>query len=255
MRSKAGGGRLSFIDFQLPTLVDDPPEGDAWIHEIKYDGYRTQLIIERGHARAFTRNGHDWSAKYLPIVEAARGLPAKAAIIDGEAVVMNEAGLSDFSKLRSAIRWQAGRIIFVAFDLMHLDGKDLRQLPTIERKAALERLLGDTFDSAIQFSEHVQGGGMAFYASVDRIGLEGMVSKRASAPYRSGRTESWLKVKCYEETDYEVAAVLREPGRPNVAYMGDAGQGTPVCRRRLHHAQRGDARPAMGAGKRQGQTA
>jgi bifunctional non-homologous end joining protein LigD len=136
MRSKAGGDRLSFIDFQLPTLVDDPPEGDAWIHEIKYDGYRTQLVIQGGEARAFTRRGFDWSAKYLPIVEAARGLPAKAAIIDGEAVVMNEAGLSDFSKLRSAIRWQAGRIIFVAFDLMHLDGKDLRQLPTIAQGGA-----------------------------------------------------------------------------------------------------------------------
>jgi bifunctional non-homologous end joining protein LigD len=198
MRSKAGGDRLSFVEFQLPTLVDDPPEGNAWIHEIKYDGYRTQLVIEHGDARAFTRNGHDWSAKYLPIVEAARGLPAEAAIIDGEAIVMNEAGLSDFGKLRSAIRWQAGRIIFVAFDLLHLDGEDYRKEPTIERKAALEQLLGDTTHKAIQFGHHVQAGGKAFYAAADKLGLEGTVSKCASAPYRSGRTESRLKVKCYE---------------------------------------------------------
>jgi DNA ligase D-like protein (predicted ligase) len=219
MRSKADGGRLRSIEFQLPTLVAVPPAGDSWIHEIKYDGYRTQLIVERGEARAFTRNGHDWSAKYLPIVEAARGLPAKAAIIDGEAIVMNEAGLPNFGKLCSAFPWQAGRIIFVAFDLLHLDGDDLRPRPTIERKAALEKLLGDTTDCAIQFSHHVEGGGKTFYKAAEKKGLEGMVSKRARAPYRSGRTESWLKIKCYEESDYEVAAVLRAPGRPLVAYM------------------------------------
>jgi bifunctional non-homologous end joining protein LigD len=84
MRSKAGGDRLRFIEFQLPTLVDRPPEGDAWIHEIKYDGYRTEPIIDRGEARAFTRRGFDWTEKYRPIVEAAAALPAKAAIIDAQ---------------------------------------------------------------------------------------------------------------------------------------------------------------------------
>ena len=108
--------------------------------------------------------------------------------------------------------------MFVAFDLLHLNGKDLRLLPTIERKDALEKLV-DSTGGAIQFSHHITGSGHAFYEAADRMGFEGMVSKRATAPYRSGRTESWLKVKCYEETDYEVAAVLREPGRPNVAYM------------------------------------
>ena len=87
MRSKAGGDRLSFVEFQLPTLVADPPDGDGWLHEIKYDGYRTQLIIAGGHARAFTRNDHDWSAKYQPIVEAAGALPLRSAIIDGVAAV------------------------------------------------------------------------------------------------------------------------------------------------------------------------
>jgi len=218
MRSKAGGDRLSFVEFQLPTLVADPPDGDGWLHEIKYDGYRTQLIIAGGEARAFTRNGHDWSAKYQPIVEAAGALPLKSAIIDGEAIVMNEAGLSDFGTLRSSIRWEPGRLIFVGFDLLHFDGKDLRTRPLIERKAALEQIIGAA-SGAIQFSHHIGGSGHAFYEAADRMGLEGMVSKRASAPYRSGRTESWLKIKCYEESDYEIAAVLREPGRPNVAYM------------------------------------
>ena len=145
MRSKAGGDRLSFVEFQLPTLVDEPPEGDGWIHEIKYDGYRTQLVIERGEARAFTRNGHDWSAKYAPIVEAAEALPLKSAIIDGEAIVMNEAGLSDFGKLRSAIRWEPGqhRLRRLRPAASRWQGSAAR-VPTIERKAALEKLVDST---------------------------------------------------------------------------------------------------------------
>src|SRR6185295_15555427 len=103
MRSKAGGDRLRFIPFQLPTLVDEPPAGDGWLHEIKYDGYRTELVIERGQARAFTRRGFDWTEKYRPIVEAAAALPAKSAIIDGEVVVLNDAGLSDFSSILQSL--------------------------------------------------------------------------------------------------------------------------------------------------------
>jgi bifunctional non-homologous end joining protein LigD len=218
MRSKADGGRLRFVEFQQPTLVEAPPEGDGWLHEIKYDGYRTELLVERGKARAYTRRGFDWTDKYGLIAEQAAKLPVKSAVVDGEVIVMNEAGLSDFSSLRSAMRWEPGRLVFVGFDLLYLDGKDIRARPLIERRAALVKLIGDAA-GAIQFSHHVEDGGKAFFAAAEKLGLEGMVSKRASAPYRSGRSESWLKIKCYEETDYEVAAVLREPGRPNVAYM------------------------------------
>ena len=106
MRTKAAGagGRLSFIEFQLPSLTDTPPEGDGWLHEIKHDGYRTQLVIERGNARALSRRAFDWSTKYAPIVEAAAALPVKSAIVDGEVVVFNEKGVSDFHALRSANR-------------------------------------------------------------------------------------------------------------------------------------------------------
>src|SRR4051794_28957977 len=206
MRSKADGGRLRFIEFQHPTLVEAPPDGDGWLHEIKYDGYRTELLIERGKARAFTRRAFDWTEKYALIVDAAAKLPVKSAIIDGEVIVMNDVGLSDFSTLRSAMRWQPERMVFVGFDLLYLDGKDIRSRPLIERRAELEKLIGDS-SGAIQFSHHVEGGGRAFLAAAEKLGVEGMVSKRASAPYRSGRSENWLKVKCYEETDYEVAAV------------------------------------------------
>src|SRR3954468_24091588 len=113
--------RLSFVDFQLPTLSDAPPEGDGWFHEIKHDGYRTQLIVERGKARALTRRAFDWSAKYASIVEAAAALPAKSAIIDGEVVVFNDNGLTDFQALRSAMRGAPARLVFIAFDLLHLN--------------------------------------------------------------------------------------------------------------------------------------
>jgi ATP-dependent DNA ligase len=104
------------------THPDRRPTGDDWLHEIKFDGYRTELIIERDEARAFTRRGFDWTEKYRPIAGAAASLPAKAAIVDGEVVVLNDKGLSDFSTLKSAMRWQPSRLIFVAFDLLHLDG-------------------------------------------------------------------------------------------------------------------------------------
>ena len=132
IKSAGAGDRLSFIDFQLPSLTDAPPEGDGWIHEIKHDGYRTQLLVERGKARALTRRAFDWSAKYAPIVEAASALPVKSAIVDGEVVVFNEKGVADFHAMQWAMRWQPERLVFLAFDLLHLDGEDLRELPLIE---------------------------------------------------------------------------------------------------------------------------
>ena len=113
---------------------------------------------------------------------------------------MDEPGLSDFSTLRSAMGWQPERLVFVSFDVLYLDGADLRPRPLIERRAELEKLI-DGASAPL----HIAGSGHAFYEAIDRMGIEGMVLKHASAPYRSGRTESWLKVKCYEESDCEVA--------------------------------------------------
>ena len=222
MHSKPAGadGRLSFLGFQLPSLSDAPPEGDGWLHEIKHDGYRTQIIVEGGQARALTRHGYNWSSEYWMILEAAAALPAESAILDGEVVVFNEKGLSDFQALRSAMRWQPERLVFVAFDLLHLDGEDLRLHPVVQRRARLSDLLSrGPANDAIQFSEEIPGSGGDIFAHAHQLGLEGIVSKRVTAPYRIGRTETWLKTKCFEESVYEVAAVLREPGRPAVAYL------------------------------------
>ena len=127
--------RLRFIEPQLASPVDQPPQGKHWIHEIKYDGYRCQVLLELGQARVFTRKGYDWSDRFPSIVRAVAKLPCLLAIIDGEAIVQDHNGASDFDALSSAMRWRPDSVILYAFDLMHLSGKDLRQQPLSERRA------------------------------------------------------------------------------------------------------------------------
>ena len=117
---------LKFVEPMVPSPSDDVPEGDDWIHEVKYDGYRAQIIKDEGGVRVFTRNGYDWSSKFWPIALEARTLPCTSAIIDGEVIVTDEKGASHFPSLPEAIRTQPSRLVFVAFDLLHLDGEDLR---------------------------------------------------------------------------------------------------------------------------------
>jgi ATP-dependent DNA ligase len=132
---------LEFINPQLASSVDQPPPRAGWIHEVKHDGYRTLLIIERRKARAYTRNGFDRTERYRGITKAAAKLDSRSAIIDGEVIVQNENGISDFDALKSAIRWRPESLIFCAFDLLHLNGKDLREQPLLERRAKLKELV------------------------------------------------------------------------------------------------------------------
>jgi DNA ligase D-like protein (predicted ligase) len=201
--------RLRFIEPQLASPVDQPPEGKHWIHEIKHDGYRSQIVIER-QVRVFSRNGHDWSDLYPGIVRAAASLPCKSAIIDGEAVVQDENGVSNSDALGSAIRRQPHSIILYAFDLLHLDGKDLRQETLSERRAVLKNMIGDDARGRIQFSDEFDGDGAAvFKACADRA-LEGIVSKHALSPYRSGHSKTWLKTKCFTESTFVVIGTERD---------------------------------------------
>jgi DNA ligase D-like protein (predicted ligase) len=202
--------RLRFIEPQLPSLVDQPPEGKHWVHEIKHDGYRCQVLLERGRARVLTRNGDDWSDRYPSIVRAAANLRCQSAIIDGEAIVQNDDGASDFEGLDSAMRWQPHSIILYAFDLMHLDGKDLRQQTLTERRASLKTLIGTDAESRIQFSEEFDGDADALFKACAEEGLEGIVSKHALAPYRSGRSKSWQKTKCFTESTFVVVGTDRD---------------------------------------------
>lgn len=223
MRKVPAQGRLKFIPPQLPRLVETPPVSDDWLHEIKYDGYRTQVIIDWDGARAYTKTGIDWTSRYWPIVAAAEALGARSAILDGEVIAPAPNGAPDFRALRSAMAWNAERLAFVAFDLLHLDGKDLRSMPAVERRAMLWDLVKPA-DGIIQFSQHVEGGGAEFFKGVEKLGLEGMVSKRLGAPYRSGESDAWLKIKCYEFSEFDLLGVKREPGKPAMALMGQGGK-------------------------------
>jgi bifunctional non-homologous end joining protein LigD len=146
------GSRLGFIPPQIPTLVSEPPAGDGWVHEIKHDGYRTVIALHEGAARAFTRNGHDWSKSYAPVCRAAEALACRSAVIDGEMIVQDENGASDFGLLKGGIVREPERLVLIAFDLLHLDGRDLRSAPLVERRAALRALVGDG-ENCIGFSE------------------------------------------------------------------------------------------------------
>jgi bifunctional non-homologous end joining protein LigD len=174
--------RLRFIEPQLASPVDKPPEGKHWIHEIKHDGYRCQVLLERGQARVFTRNGYDWSNRYPSIVRAAANLRCQSAIIDGEAIVQSDDGASDFEALQSSLRQQPHNILLYAFDLMHLDGIDLRQQTLSERRAQLEHLVLADAESRIQFSEEFDGDGDALFQACAKHELEGIVSKHVLAP-------------------------------------------------------------------------
>jgi bifunctional non-homologous end joining protein LigD len=214
---------LRFIAPQIPTLVTEPPAGEGWVHEIKHDGYRTVLLIDEGQARAFTRRGHEWSEAYAPLCAAAATLPCRSAIIDGEVVVQDGQGRADFALLRRAIRQEPQRLVFIAFDLLHQDGCDLRQLPLIERKQALDSLLAGA-NGPFLYSDHIADGA-ALFAAAEGLALEGIVSKRANGRYRSGPSKAWLKTKCMTEGEFVVVGVERNEIGPPFALLAREDDG------------------------------
>jgi bifunctional non-homologous end joining protein LigD len=211
---------LNFIPTMQPKLVDEPPSGDGWLHEIKYDGYRTQLIIEGGQVRALTRNGHDWTEKYGPIVRSARALDCSSAIIDGEVCVQNEAGATDFHSLRRAITSEPQRLVFFAFDLLHLNGEDLRSRPLEERRAHLRFLMSGAV-GPLHMSDEYDGDGASFFALVEGLELEGIVSKKKGSRYISGETRAWLKTKCWHTDTFDVIGVERDKTGISYALLAD----------------------------------
>jgi bifunctional non-homologous end joining protein LigD len=181
-----------FIDPCLPTKVDTPPAGDDWAHEIKHDGYRVQIHIGLAGVWVYTMSGYDWTGRY-PRIGFASGAIGRAAIIDAEAVVQNESGITDFDAVHCRIR--NAEVFAFGFDLLMLDGEDLSPRPWIERKRALSKLLGRKRTGGLVVNEHTIGRGPDVYAAACHMGLEGIVSKRIDAPYRSGKSSSWLKIK------------------------------------------------------------
>jgi len=181
---------------QLATLVAAPPEGDGWLHEIKFDGYRMLCRRDGDHVTIVSRTGLDWTSKFPSLTAAIKKLPAEGLLLDGEVVVLDDQGRSNFQALQNAMRLHRP-VVYYAFDLLYRDGYDLRQVPLVDRKSELAALLsGQPQHGTLQFSDHIEGAAASFHRRACSLGLEGIVSKRASAAYTSGRSRSWLKCKC-----------------------------------------------------------
>jgi bifunctional non-homologous end joining protein LigD len=224
-----------FIAPELCHLVDEAPSGPGWGHEVKFDGYRLQLRVERGAAALRTRKGLDWTGKFPAVAHAASSLPD--CLIDGEVVALNKAGLSDFAALQAALSARDDRrLIFYAFDLLFAEGADLRGAPLSARKARLKALLGQAKTKAIRYVDHVATHGEDVLRAACGMGLEGVVSKRLASPYRSGRGEDWRKSKCrggqeiviggWTETNGKFRSLLVGVQRgAGLAYAGRVGTG------------------------------
>ena len=231
----------AFIEPCLATLADKAPDGDNWIHEIKFDGYRIQARLDSGKVKLLTRRGLDWTKKFPTIAEAVARLPAKAALIDGELVSEGDDGISSFSLLQEDLKsGRHDRMVFYVFDLMHLDGDDLKPLPLTERKAALARLLAKAPKRGpLRLSESLTEPGPTLLKHACTMGLEGIVSKRADAAYHSGRGHDWIKSKCSDRQELVVvgfapstvdahsvgALVLGYFERGKLRYAGRTGTG------------------------------
>jgi bifunctional non-homologous end joining protein LigD len=206
----AASAMPGFIEPCLATLQATPPSGAEWLHEVKFDGYRIQAHLHGGKVKLLTRSGLDWTQKFGDEMrDAVASLPAKQAILDGEIVAMSDAGVSSFSALQTALSTgKTDRLIGYFFDLLYLDGSDLTGEPLAERKAKLERLLKGGEAGPLRYSEHFVEPGQTMLKHACRMGLEGVVSKRADAPYRGGRGHDWRKSKCTQRQEFVIAGYL-----------------------------------------------
>jgi bifunctional non-homologous end joining protein LigD len=206
-----------FVEPQLATLVSTVPEDDGWLHELKFDGYRVFCRIDNGKIAMLTRSAQDWTARFGVLARAAKLLPARQAIIDGEIVALDADGSHSFQKLQNSLRdGDAARLIYYAFDLLYVNGRDLRALSLLERKKLLRNLVARRAKAraadVIRYSEYWLGRGQEIFAKACGAGLEGIIAKRVDDPYRSGRGRSWLKIKCSKSQEFVIAGYTDPAG-------------------------------------------
>jgi bifunctional non-homologous end joining protein LigD len=195
-----------FIPPQLATLVKQPPSGDEWLHELKFDGYRMLCRIDRGRVTVWSRNGKDWTEKFQNVVEAVKSLQATSAILDGEIVIVDAHGRSSFQKLQRAMgKATTTGFAYEVFDLIYLDGYSLTQTALKHRKELLKNLVGSNSHGVIRYSEHISGNGDEFFRHACEYEIEGIVSKLADSHYESTRNRNWLKVKCAKQQEFVIA--------------------------------------------------
>lgn len=207
------GEMPSLIEPQLASLANRPPAGGNWSYEIKFDGYRLMVRIKDGDVALFTRNGHDWTARMPRLRDALAELPVRNAWLDGEAVVLDAAGKPDFNALQNAFdRRSTADITLFLFDLLYLNDSDIREQPLRSRRAALGELISQTANPLLRFSEDFPQDPASLVASACKMKLEGIIGKRADAPYRSGRSADWIKLKCNRKQEFVVGGFSRPRG-------------------------------------------
>jgi bifunctional non-homologous end joining protein LigD len=235
-----------FIPPQLATLVDKPPDGDEWLHELKFDGYRMLCFLGHGQVRFLSRSGKDWTEKFPNVAAALKTLPVTNAILDGEVVIQDKAGRSSFQALQQSMKSRGSAFVFQVFDLVYLDGLNLMKAPLRERKAMLEEVLaGAKSKGPLRYSEHIEGNGAQFFKQACEYRIEGIVSKLADSPYESTRNKNWLKSKCIKRQEFVVAGYIPSkkafPGfgslilgvyeKGRLSYSGRVGTGFSIKQR------------------------
>lgn len=227
------------IDPALGRLATEPPVGDGWLHEIKLDGYRLLAWLEHGKAQLRTRQGNDWTHRFPEIAAAIERLPVNLAVLDGEICAVSPEGVSSISALQQAHKRGTASLIYYIFDVLHLEGFDLRQVDQETRKEILRKLLAQARNSRLRYVDHVIGDGASFLDRCRRLGLEGIMSKRRKASYRSGRSDNWLKIKCVQREPFVIGGYTTATGvsrmralivgyhdeRGRLVYAGRVGSG------------------------------
>lgn len=221
---------------ELATLVEQAPAGESWLHEVKFDGYRLLCVIRKGKVSLMTRNNLDWTDRFQVIADAAAQLPIKEGILDGEVVVQNPDGTTDFQKLQNYLQGRENNPLFYyVFDVPFLDGTDLTNTPLLERKRLLRKILPkETKKSVIRYSDHIQGNGDEVFGRACRLNMEGIMSKRADSLYVQGRTKDWLKVKCTKSQEFVIGGYT-DPQKSR-QYFGSLLLGYYDKEGRLHYS-------------------
>ena len=200
----------AFIEPALASSTEKVPSGERWIHEIKFDGYRVQVHLANETAKIFTRRGHDWTHRFKKVAHDAWRIKANSAVVDGEIVVPAADGTTDFSVLQNELKGKSRSIVLVAFDLLYLNGRDIRKLPLFQRKAELKKILTGT---DIQF-------GREMFAHACKLGLEGVVSKVRDGAYPAGRTNDWVKKTCVQRETLTIAGFALDGTKWDGIYVG-----------------------------------
>jgi bifunctional non-homologous end joining protein LigD len=226
MRAGARPGALPvFIEPSLALLTDKPPRGPQWVHELKFDGYRFQARIDRGKVRLLTRKALDWTKRFPTIAISLEALKVDSALIDGEIVSEDERGIPHFADLQSDLKsGRRDRLRYHIFDLLYLDGFDLTQASLHDRKSMLAAIMARLpAGSLLRYSEHSTEDGATMLRHACRMGLEGIVSKRQDLPYRSGRGDHWLKIKCTQAQEFVILGYV--PSTAGAGFVGSLALG------------------------------